>query len=149
MSVHTKPIKRQQVSISWQICCDETVSALKVYPDEEINDQTVRFIVTIIEFWKIVNAHNLYANIVLLYLNRVAIRTLNDKNFQKLNSSIIIEVIRTVLNFLCFFTIRFHKYKKAFFYQYHLKADLMLYTYIFIYLKATIKNSGFFINFII
>ena len=30
--------------------------------------------------------------------------------------SIIIEVIRLVLNFLFFFTIRFHKYKKAFFY---------------------------------
>ena len=29
-------------------------------------------------------------------------------------SSIIIEVIRTVLKFLFFLTIRFHKYKKAF-----------------------------------
>ena len=85
MSVHKNPIKRQQVSISWQICCDETVSVLKVYLNEEINDQTVRFIVTIIEFWKIVNAHTPYADIVLLYLNRVAIRTLNDKDFQKLN----------------------------------------------------------------
>lgn len=45
----------------------------------------MRFIVTIIEFWKIVNAHTPYADIVLLYLNRVAIRTLNDKDFQKLN----------------------------------------------------------------
>ena len=53
-------------------------------------------------------------------------------------SSNINEVIRPVLNF---FTIRFHKYKKAFFYQYRLKVDLVLYTYVFIYLKATIKNS--------
>ena len=59
----------------------------------------------------------------------------------KLNfSSIIIEVIRLVLNFLFLFTIRFHKYKKAFFYQYRLKVDLVLYTYVFIYLKATIKK---------
>ena len=41
-------------------------------------------------------------------------------------SSIIIEVIRTVLNFLFFLTIRFHKYKKAFFYQYRLKINLVL-----------------------
>ena len=41
-------------------------------------------------------------------------------------SSIIIEVIRPVLNFFFFFfTIRFHKYKKAFFYQYRLKVDLV------------------------
>ena len=41
-------------------------------------------------------------------------------------SSNINEVIRPVLNFLFFFTIRFHKYKKAFFYQYRLKVDLVL-----------------------
>ena len=53
------------------------------------------------------------------------------------------EVIRPVLNFLIFFTVRFHKYKKAFFYQYRLKVDLVLYTYVFIYLKATIKKFIF------
>ena len=55
-------------------------------------------------------------------------------------SSNINEVIRPVLNF---FTIRSHKYKKAFFYQYHLKVNLVLYTYVFIYLKATIKKKTF------
>ena len=39
-----------------------------------------------------------------------------------------------------FFTIRFYKYRKAFFYQYRLKVNLVLYTYVFIYLKATIKK---------
>ena len=60
------------------------------------------------------------------------------------SSSNINEVIRSVLNFLSFFfTIRFDKYKKAFFYQYRLKVDLVLYTYVFIYLKATIKKFIF------
>ena len=58
-------------------------------------------------------------------------------------SSIITEVIRPVLNFFFFFTIRFHKCKKAFFYQYRLKVDLVLYTYVFIYLKASIKKFIF------
>ena len=39
--------------------------------------------------------------------------------------------------------IRFHKYKKGFSYQYRLKVDLVLYTYVFIYLKATIKKIIF------
>ena len=41
-------------------------------------------------------------------------------------SSNINEVIRPVLNFFFFFfTIKFHKYKKAFFYQYHPNVDLV------------------------
>ena len=36
--------------------------------------------------------------------------------------------------------IRFHKYKKAFFYQYRLEVDLVLYTYVFIYLKGNNKK---------
>ena len=40
-------------------------------------------------------------------------RFLQKRVFMKLTSSNINEVIRPVLNFLFFFTIRFHKYKKA------------------------------------
>ena len=57
------------------------------------------------------------------------------------------EVIKPVLNFLFFFTIRFHKYKKAFFYQYRLEVDLVLYTYVFIYLKVTIRKNHFYLSF--
>ena len=51
------------------------------------------------------------------------------RNVVLVERSIIIEVIRPALNFLFFFTIRFHKYKTAyFFYQSRLKVDLVLYT---------------------
>ena len=50
-----------------------------------------------------------------------------------------------VLNILSFLTRSFHKYKKhksaiSIFYQGRRKVDLVLYTYAFIYLKATIKK---------
>ena len=67
VSVYTKPIKGQKLSICLQVFCDETPSALKVYPDVKNNDQTVRFLVKFIEFWKIVNVRTPYADIVLLY----------------------------------------------------------------------------------
>ena len=57
----------------------------------------------------------------------LSIIVIDNYYHDKINfSSNINEVIRPVLNFLFFFTIRFHKYKKAFFYQYRLKVNLVL-----------------------
>ena len=62
-------------------------------------------------------------------------------NVALVESSIIIEVIRPVLNFLFYFYDKISQVQKSiFFYQYRLKVDLVLYTYVFIYLKATIKK---------
>ena len=53
---------------------------------------------------------------------------IDNYDYDKINfSSIIIDLSMAVLNFLFFFsTMRFHKYKKAFFCQYRLKVDLVL-----------------------
>ena len=62
-------------------------------------------------------------------------------NVALVESSIIIEFIRPVLNILFFFYDKISQVQKSiFFYQYRLKVDLVLYTYVFIYLKATIKK---------
>ena len=62
-------------------------------------------------------------------------------NVALVESSIIIEFIRPVLNILFFFYDKISQIQKSiFFYQYRLKVDLVLYTYVFIYLKATIKK---------
>ena len=47
----------QRVSTCLQVFCDETLSALKVHPDLENNDGTVKLTAKFIEFWKIVDVH--------------------------------------------------------------------------------------------
>ena len=80
VSVYLKTMERQRVSTCLQVFCDETLSALKVHPDSENNDGTVKFIAKFIEFGKIMNAADPCADICLRNLNRAVIHTSNDEN---------------------------------------------------------------------
>lgn len=63
-----------------EVFCDEILSVLKVHPDSGNNDGTKKFIAKFIEFWKIIYAPTIYADICLRDLTRAAIRAPNDKN---------------------------------------------------------------------
>ena len=56
VSAYTKSIERQKVSTYFQIFVLK-LSALKVYPDVENINGTVKFTAKFIEFWKNVNVH--------------------------------------------------------------------------------------------
>ena len=80
VSAYPKPNQRQWVPTCLQVFCDEILSVLKVHPDSENKDGTKKFIAKFIEFWKIIYAPTIYADICLRDLTRAAIRAPNDKN---------------------------------------------------------------------
>ena len=67
----------------------------------------------------------------------------SDSNSEKKKKIIsnIIEVTRVSFKLFIFFYDKISKHKESFFYQYRFKVNLVLYTYVLIYLKATIKKS--------
>ena len=84
ISVNPKPVERQRVSTCLKVFCEQTLSALKVYPDLQNVDGTVLFLSKFIEFWKIVNVHGPYTDVRLIDPNRAVIRSIDDANLQKL-----------------------------------------------------------------
>ena len=75
--------KGKEFAPAYKFFSGETLPALKVNPDLEVNDGTVKFIAIFIEFWKIINVYIPYANIRLRDLNRAIIRTPNDEKLEK------------------------------------------------------------------
>ena len=62
----------------------ETLSTLKVHPNLENNNRTVKFIAKFLEVCKNVNVYTPYADIRFQDLSRAAICNPNDQNLQNL-----------------------------------------------------------------
>lgn len=84
VAVFPSPIERQKVSFCLQIFCEETISALKNHPNIKDANDTVLFLETVLQFWKIVNVHSPYEDVRRRDPNCGVIKEVNDDNLQKL-----------------------------------------------------------------
>ena len=64
-AVHPKPIERQRVPTCLRVFCEETIAALETHEgiDKDAVKGTVTFLKMFVEFWKIVNVHQVGANV--------------------------------------------------------------------------------------
>ena len=59
-AVHSKPIERQRVPTCLRVFCEETIAAFET---KDAVKGTVTFLKMFVEFWKIVNVHQVGANV--------------------------------------------------------------------------------------
>ena len=78
VSVFSKPIERQKVSICLKVFSENTIAALKTSSFKEQSAGTVSFLELIVKFWKIVNVKGVYAGSRFNDTDRAPIRYIDD-----------------------------------------------------------------------
>ena len=63
VSVRPKPVERQRVSTCLRVFCEETITALQVYPAVTVTEGTILFMKKVLDMWKILNVRTIKKDI--------------------------------------------------------------------------------------